>query len=236
MLVVKLRCRRAARKYKLRCQVNTPSAGSIMRLQNSTAHHIRFNCTTAVHMCTFSPLSAAAPVLQSPQHALLMAASVPAVLLQGCTLAIALCADRPEYNDKFSVIVHMGPVRTHMPCKHTMVALITCTLLPVYIFAAADYAVPCVVKCVLGPTPAGCTFFGLLLRCMACACRCADAQMYMWCVPQVVFVEFFRAPFLRFAAINSLDQVSSRLYDLLMMSCPPASAHCCSSISAVPCT
>ncbi|WIA08209.1 hypothetical protein OEZ85_007658 [Tetradesmus obliquus] len=51
---------------------------------------------------------------------------------QGCTLAIALCADKPEYNNKFSVIAHMGPV---------------------------------------------------------------------------VFVDFFRAPFLRFAAINSLDQL-----------------------------
>eukprot|EP00878_Enallax_costatus_P034540 GHUV01038302.1.p1 GENE.GHUV01038302.1~~GHUV01038302.1.p1 ORF type:complete len:290 (+),score=48.85 GHUV01038302.1:665-1534(+) len=32
------------------------------------------------------------------------------ILLQGCTLALLLCAGRPEYNAKFSAIGHMGPV------------------------------------------------------------------------------------------------------------------------------
>jgi hypothetical protein len=32
------------------------------------------------------------------------------------------------------------------------------------------------------------------------------------CWLQVVFVDFFRAPFLRFAAINSLDQVRLRVF------------------------
>jgi len=30
--------------------------------------------------------------------------------LQGCTLAYMLCAARPEYNSKFSMIAHLGPV------------------------------------------------------------------------------------------------------------------------------
>jgi hypothetical protein len=71
---------------------------------------------------------------------LLKGGAVPAVLLQGCTLAIALCADRPEYNDKFSVIVHMGPVCTHMTTGHSYVcaqhlqkpAMHACTLCCVY--------------------------------------------------------------------------------------------------------
>lgn len=36
---------------------------------------------------------------------------VPGVpCLQGCTLALMLCAAKPEYNTKFSVLAHMGPV------------------------------------------------------------------------------------------------------------------------------